>query len=216
MEAIRKMTLMPAQRLYASVSAMRAVGALAVLARMRTLRSLTQRTVVIARPIESQRSRLLGFQHVIVNGVSVSRTGEQSRASHRESDTAEGTTMTDSSAILPPLSPRLPGLASASVSSGSPRGSERPGELLYVGTYTEVAGLKGIYLVPWTAAPDNSASRLGGRRREPVVLAIHPNGRVLYAVNELEQYNGRPSGAVERFSRLQGYRRGHPTERAAV
>jgi len=30
----------------------------------------------------------------------------------------------------------------------------------------------------------------------PSFLAIHPNRRVLYAVNELEHYKGRPTGAV--------------------
>src|SRR6266508_2205676 len=34
----------------------------------------------------------------------------------------------------------------------------------------------------------------------PSFLAIHPNGRVLFAVNELEQYNGRPTGAVSAFA----------------
>jgi 6-phosphogluconolactonase len=34
----------------------------------------------------------------------------------------------------------------------------------------------------------------------PSFLAIHPNGHVLYAVNELETYNGKPSGAVSAFT----------------
>src|SRR5437667_9444334 len=34
----------------------------------------------------------------------------------------------------------------------------------------------------------------------PSFLAIHGNGRVLYAVNELEQYNGRRTGAVSAFA----------------
>jgi len=34
----------------------------------------------------------------------------------------------------------------------------------------------------------------------PSFLAIHPNGRVLYAVNELEKYKGRPTGAVSAFA----------------
>src|SRR5256714_14258366 len=33
----------------------------------------------------------------------------------------------------------------------------------------------------------------------PSFLAIHPNGRVLYAVNELEKYKGKPTGAVSAF-----------------
>src|SRR5256714_6700639 len=34
----------------------------------------------------------------------------------------------------------------------------------------------------------------------PSFLAIHPNGRVLYAVNELEKYKGKPTGAVSAFA----------------
>jgi 6-phosphogluconolactonase len=34
----------------------------------------------------------------------------------------------------------------------------------------------------------------------PSFLATHPNGRFLYAVNELEQYGGRPTGAVGAFA----------------
>jgi len=34
----------------------------------------------------------------------------------------------------------------------------------------------------------------------PSFVAIHPNGRVLYAVNELEKYNGRPTGSVIAFA----------------
>jgi 6-phosphogluconolactonase len=34
----------------------------------------------------------------------------------------------------------------------------------------------------------------------PSFLAIHPDGRVLYAVNELENHNGRASGAVSAFA----------------
>src|SRR5207237_4808905 len=34
----------------------------------------------------------------------------------------------------------------------------------------------------------------------PSFLAIHPNGRVLYAVNELEKYKGRATGMVSAFA----------------
>jgi 6-phosphogluconolactonase len=34
----------------------------------------------------------------------------------------------------------------------------------------------------------------------PSFLAIHPNGRVLYAANEVEQHNGRATGAVSAFA----------------
>jgi 6-phosphogluconolactonase len=93
---------------------------------------------------------------------------------------------------------------------GLARGSVRPalhdevqmdGDLLYVGTYTESTRSDGIYLV--------RMDRHTGQLRQvgsvdagpnPSFLAIHPNGRVLYAVNELEQYQGRPTGAVSAFA----------------
>ena len=90
------------------------------------------------------------------------------------------------------------------------RGSESPavreeskleGDLLYVGTYTEGTRSEGIYLVRM----DRSSGKL--RRvgsvsagANPSFLAIHPNGRALYAVNEVEKYNGKPTGAVSAFA----------------
>lgn len=74
-------------------------------------------------------------------------------------------------------------------------------EQLYVGTYTEEKRTDGIYLV--------SMDRRSGQLRQvgavnaganPSFLALHPNGRLLYAVNELEKYNGKASGAVSAFA----------------
>ena len=69
-------------------------------------------------------------------------------------------------------------------------------DLLYVGTYTEGTRSEGIYLVRM----DRRSGELlhvgavnGGAN--PSFLSIHPNGRVLYAVNELEQ-----TGAVSAFA----------------
>ena len=74
-------------------------------------------------------------------------------------------------------------------------------DLLYVGTYTEEKRTDGIFLV--------RMDRRSGKLRQvgavnagpnPSFLAIHPNGRVLYAANELEKYNGKASGAVSSFA----------------
>jgi 6-phosphogluconolactonase len=78
---------------------------------------------------------------------------------------------------------------------------QRDGDLLYVGTYTEATKSEGIYLV-------RMDRRSGELRRvgtvdagaNPSFLAVHPNGHVLYAVNELEKYNGKRSGAVSAFA----------------
>jgi 6-phosphogluconolactonase len=93
---------------------------------------------------------------------------------------------------------------------GLARGAESPalrneastdGNLLYVGTYTKDSRSEGIYLVRM----DRSSGRLRqvgsvDAGANPSFLAIHPNGRVLYAVNELENYKGRPTGAVSAFA----------------
>ena len=83
---------------------------------------------------------------------------------------------------------------------GSPAWGEEPemdDELLYVGSYTDETRPEGIHVI--------HMNRRTGKLRlvssvnagpGPSFLAIHPNGRVLYAVNEIANYNGRASGAV--------------------
>src|SRR5512132_1497621 len=79
--------------------------------------------------------------------------------------------------------------------------SKVDGELLYVGTYTEGTRSDGIYLVRMDRR-SGKLRRVGSvdAGANPSFLAIHPNGRVLYAVNELEKYNGKASGAVSAFA----------------
>ena len=93
----------------------------------------------------------------------------------------------------------LVGLARGSESLA--RKEESDGELLYVGTYTQAGRADGIYLVRM----DRSSGKLRqvgsmNAGANPSFLAIHPNGRVLYAVNEVEKYNGKASGAVSAFA----------------
>jgi 6-phosphogluconolactonase len=90
-------------------------------------------------------------------------------------------------------------LGFASIGRGG--ASQRDGELLYVGTYTEDTRTEGIFLVRFD-------TRSGALQLEhgvdagpnPSFLAIHPNGRVLYAVNEVDQRNGKASGALCAFA----------------
>jgi 6-phosphogluconolactonase len=79
--------------------------------------------------------------------------------------------------------------------------SQLDGELLYVGTYTESGRRDGIYLVRMDPR-SGKLLRVGSvdAGANPSFLAIHPNGRVLYAVNEVEKYNGRSTGAVSAFA----------------
>jgi len=95
-------------------------------------------------------------------------------------------------------------LAASAISLlGLARGSETPpdSDLLYVGTYTESGRSEGIYLVRMDRR-SGQLRRVGSvdAGANPSFLAIHPNGRVLYAVNELEQYKGRATGAVSAFA----------------
>jgi 6-phosphogluconolactonase len=86
---------------------------------------------------------------------------------------------------------------SALVLIGLARGSATPpdGDLLYVGTYTEGTRSEGIYLVRMDRR-SGKLQRIGAVNAgaNPSFLTIHPNGRVLYAVNELDK------GAVSAFA----------------
>ena len=75
--------------------------------------------------------------------------------------------------------------------------SESDDQLLYVGTYTTPSRREGVYLVRMNRQ-SGKLRRVGAvdAGEKPSFLAIHPNGRVLYAVNEVEKYNGKASGAV--------------------
>src|SRR5690606_18860744 len=45
-----------------------------------------------------------------------------------------------------------------------------------------------------------SAPRLAGRAENPSFVALHPNGRWLYAVGEVGEYEGRASGFVAAYA----------------
>src|SRR5258708_17047531 len=93
---------------------------------------------------------------------------------------------------------------------GIARGSESPalrdaaqtdGDLIYVGTYTDGGRSDGIYLIRMDRR-SGALRRVGSVNAgaNPSFVAIHPNGRVLYAVSELEKLNGRATGAVSAFA----------------
>ena len=74
--------------------------------------------------------------------------------------------------------------------------------LFYVGTYTESGSKsKGIYAYRYDAATQEITSLgLAAETINPSWLALHPNGRFLYAVNEVQTYEGPNSGGVSAFS----------------
>lgn len=72
---------------------------------------------------------------------------------------------------------------------------------IYVGTYTEGARREGVREFQLAAA--TGALRPAGATDagpDPSFLVAHPGGRFVYAVNELTEYEGRPSGAVSAFA----------------
>lgn len=80
-------------------------------------------------------------------------------------------------------------------------GAERSGELLvYVGTYTSGKS-EGIYLYSLNLASGelkHIATTKGVK--DPSYLALAPSRRYLYAVNEVEEFAGKKSGAVSAFA----------------
>ena len=74
--------------------------------------------------------------------------------------------------------------------------------LVYVGTYTqEGSKSKGIYAYRFDEGTNQITSLgLAAETTNPSFVAIHPNGRFLYAVNEVQHYEGPNSGGVSAFS----------------
>jgi 6-phosphogluconolactonase len=74
--------------------------------------------------------------------------------------------------------------------------------LFFVGTYTQDGSTsKGIYAYRYDAA-SHEITNLGvaAETTNPSFVALSPNGKYLYAVNELQNYKGPNSGGVSAFS----------------
>ena len=76
-----------------------------------------------------------------------------------------------------------------------------PGDLLvYLGTYTG-AKSKGIYVSRLNVATGAlSAPQLAADTPNPSFLAVRPQGDVLYAANEVDTFQGKPTGSVSAFA----------------
>ena len=71
---------------------------------------------------------------------------------------------------------------------------------MYVGTYTRGAS-KGIYAYRFDNATGKTTPiGLVAETENPSFLAIHPNRRFLYAVNEISKYDGQAAGSVSAFA----------------
>ena len=73
--------------------------------------------------------------------------------------------------------------------------------IAYVGTYTRPNKSKGIYA--WRFQPATGKLTpigLVGETTSPSFLAVHPNHKFLYAVNEISNYEGKKAGSVSAFA----------------
>ena len=95
-------------------------------------------------------------------------------------------------------------LASAAAAQAGAKGEPEPPRArlrVYVGTYTGSTS-RGIYKIELDASTGAvvEGPALAGRSENPSFLALHPGGRLLYAVNELPSFRGRSTGAVSAFT----------------
>src|SRR5216684_379089 len=97
--------------------------------------------------------------------------------------------------------PLLAAAASGTVRADDDENDDRPRPpiLLYVGAYT--GNGQGIYLFSMnTSTGKLTQIKVAAAIPSPSWLAIHPQGRFLYAVNEISNFNGTTSGSVSAFS----------------
>jgi 6-phosphogluconolactonase len=79
--------------------------------------------------------------------------------------------------------------------------SATPGGLLFAGTYTEKGTSLGIYGFRWDAdAGTMTPLGLAAATVNPSFLALSPDRRHLYAVNEVDNFHGEKSGSVSSFA----------------
>jgi 6-phosphogluconolactonase len=90
----------------------------------------------------------------------------------------------------------------ATVYAGTAAPAAHKKYLVYVGTYTEEGSTsKGIYAYRFDPSTAEITSLgLAAQTINPSFLAVHPNHRFLYAVNEVRNYAGQKSGAVSAFA----------------
>ncbi|MGA9571535.1 MAG: lactonase family protein [Candidatus Acidiferrales bacterium] len=98
--------------------------------------------------------------------------------------------------LLPLLALALGALSMVGNAADAARQKSR----FYVGTYTD-HGSKGIYAYSFDSATGASTSQgLAAESAQPSFFAIATSGRFLYAVNEISEFNGQPTGAVSAFA----------------
>jgi 6-phosphogluconolactonase len=96
-------------------------------------------------------------------------------------------------------------LADNSATNSTTAASAKPADkdpfyLVYVGTYTTKQESKGIYAFNFNPATGEfTPIGLVAETTDPSFVAVHPNAKYLYAVNEVGDFNGQKSGAISSF-----------------
>jgi 6-phosphogluconolactonase len=73
--------------------------------------------------------------------------------------------------------------------------------LVYVGTYTNKTASKGIYVYNFDPGTGKLTSLgVAAESEDPSFLAVHSSGKYLYAVNEIDHFDDKKSGAASAFS----------------
>ncbi len=95
-------------------------------------------------------------------------------------------------------------LLALAVAPATPAEDRASKYLVYVGTYTSDRKSEGIYRMELDLATGKlSASKLAGKAVNPSFLAIHPTGKYLYAVQEVDNFarkGKKGTGAVNSFA----------------
>ena len=102
--------------------------------------------------------------------------------------------LSSSNLVRAALAALLPVSLSANAGSALPKQF-----LVYFGTYTGIKS-KGIYVSRFDSASGKlSAPTLAAEAINPAYIAIDPNHRFLFAVNETDHFNGQAAGSVTAF-----------------
>src|ERR1700688_5289881 len=89
----------------------------------------------------------------------------------------------------------VPSLFLSATASSQKRTPNKP-YLVYVGTYTNKSASKGIYVYTFDPGTGKLTSLgVAAESEDPSFLTIHPSGKYLYAVNEIDHFGGQRSRA---------------------
>ena len=93
--------------------------------------------------------------------------------------------------------------AAAAAALGASQAPAKPASswLVYFGTYTAAGKSRGIYVASFDSATGRLGQpRLAAETENPSFLALHPTRPLLYAVNEVNSFEGERAGSVTAFA----------------